>query len=258
MSESFDDAYSEAYDLLYHDKDYEREAAFVAALVERFCPGVAGTGKWLDLACGTGRHAIEWAKLGYDVAGSDPSGGMLSMARKRAESAGYTIEWFPCSFQEAATISRRFDVVSAMFSAVNYLTTYDDLAQGLSSVHGLLREGGVFVFDVWNGTAVLDHHSPTRVRDVEEGRRHVHRVSTTSLDRLRHLATVHYDVLLTDGDRVTARFSEDHCLRYYFPQELRDALDAHGFEFVFWCPFLEPDRELDPLDWNITLVARRT
>jgi hypothetical protein len=120
-----------------------------------------------------------------------------------------------------------------------------------------LRPGGIFVFDIWNGNAVLDHHSPVRVRDVEIDGRRVHRVSTTDLDRLRNIAAVHFDVSVTEGNRIVSQFTEDHVLRYYFPQEMRDALERTGFELIHWCPFLEPNRQLDALDWNITFVAKR-
>ena len=46
--------YSQYYDLLYRDKDYEREAAYIDALLRRH--GVLGK-NILELGSGTGRHA---------------------------------------------------------------------------------------------------------------------------------------------------------------------------------------------------------
>jgi len=47
----------------------------------------------LDMGCGTGRHAIELAKRGYQVTGVDLSSGMLSQAEKTAKAAKVKVEW---------------------------------------------------------------------------------------------------------------------------------------------------------------------
>jgi ubiquinone/menaquinone biosynthesis C-methylase UbiE len=45
----------------------------------------------LDMGCGTGRHAVELAKRGYQVTGVDLSSGMLSQAEKVAKEVN--VEW---------------------------------------------------------------------------------------------------------------------------------------------------------------------
>lgn len=47
----------------------------------------------LDVGCGTGRHSIELAKLGYVVTGLDLSSEMLSRATDAARSAGVDVNW---------------------------------------------------------------------------------------------------------------------------------------------------------------------
>lgn len=44
--------------------------------------------KILDIGCGTGRHAIELTKRGYQVTGIDLSEGQLKRAREKAEKEG--------------------------------------------------------------------------------------------------------------------------------------------------------------------------
>jgi len=46
----------------------------------------------LDVGCGTGRHAVEFARRGFKMTGVDLSSGMLAEAEKAAASAGVTIE----------------------------------------------------------------------------------------------------------------------------------------------------------------------
>lgn len=42
----------------------------------------------LDVACGTGMHAIALAQRGYDVTGADLSAGMIERARENAREIG--------------------------------------------------------------------------------------------------------------------------------------------------------------------------
>src|SRR2546428_4293452 len=88
MSEPFQAGYSAYYDLLYRDKDYAAEARFVAELVRRHGGRPPAGVELLDLACGTGRHLIELARLGMVVAGGGPPGAPLPPAGPHPPPAG--------------------------------------------------------------------------------------------------------------------------------------------------------------------------
>ena len=257
MSDAFQAGYSAYYDLLYQDKDYAAEARFVAELVRRHGGRPPDGVELLDLACGTGRHLIELARLGMVVAGSDQSAAMLEQARRNLERAGVQAPLHAHPFQTADRIGRTFDVVTAMFSAVNYLTTARDISSALGAIGRLLVPGGLFIFDFWNGNAVLHGYSPVRVKDVRVDRRRLLRTSETRLDPVRQTAHVHYTVVILEDGKVVTEFTEDHHLRYYFPQEMVDLLEGHGLEVVQRCPFLEPEAEITPREWNLTYVARK-
>jgi len=248
--------YAQCYALLYRDKDYAGEARFVARLLERYVGKPVEQTEILDLACGAGRHAQELAGMGYRVEGSDLSADMLKVASDLATSLKRPIRLYNESFQTCDRIGRKYDAVVAMFAAIDYLTDYKDIARSLKNIRGLLREGGVFLFDFWNGNAVLPGYSPTRVKRVEEGDETVIRVSNTSLDPVRQIATVHFDFLLLKAGSVLREFSEDHLVRYFFPQEMMDVLSANGFEVIHRCPFLKEDGGIEPEEWNLTYVAR--
>src|SRR5215475_3395300 len=79
MSAVFD-TYADYYDLLYRDKDYAGEALYVQSLLARHGKP---RGAVLDLGCGTGRHALELARLGFAVHGIDASPRMIAHARGR-------------------------------------------------------------------------------------------------------------------------------------------------------------------------------
>jgi SAM-dependent methyltransferase len=248
--------YAQYYDLLYRDKDYPRETAFVVRLLDQLLAARDGPIEILDLACGTGRHTQELARLGYAVEGSDISGDMVAIARERAARLDLDIRYHNESFQSCDRIGRKYDGVISMFSAIDYMTEYRDFARAMLNIRTLLRDGGLLIFDFWNGNAVVSDYSPVRVKRMDGEGRSVIRMSSTSLDKISQIATIKFDFILIQSGAVVREFSEVHRIRYYFPQEMADLLAANGFDLVHRCPFLEPDAPVSSDVWNLTYVAR--
>src|SRR5690606_28196065 len=65
--------------------------------------------KILDVGCGTGRHAIELTKRGYNVTGIDLSESQLSRAKEKAEKESLKINFLR---QDAMNLSfdKEFDI----------------------------------------------------------------------------------------------------------------------------------------------------
>ncbi|HCY89433.1 MAG TPA: class I SAM-dependent methyltransferase, partial [Chitinophagaceae bacterium] len=68
FEEWFDTPY---YHELYAGRDSQEASAFVDQLIQYLKPAPGSV--MLDVACGTGRHAIELADKGFDVTGIDLS-----------------------------------------------------------------------------------------------------------------------------------------------------------------------------------------
>jgi SAM-dependent methyltransferase len=248
--------YSAIYDLIYADKDYPGEARYVAGLIEQFSARKGASAKVIDLACGTGRHAFELAAMGYAVEGSDISAGMIDVARAQARARSLPVRFHNRSFQTADAIEGRFDVALALFASLGYLTRFDDFALALGNVKKRLSPGGIFIFDMWNGAAVLPGYSPHKVREVGDAQRKVERISRTSVDAIAQQARVDFEFRVAYADGTARHFSEEHRVRFYFAQELSDLLSALGFEVLLRCPFLSAGSPLGADDWNMTFVAR--
>lgn len=250
------ETYARYYDQIYHDKDYSGEARYVADLLKRHLPERQARSHIVDLACGTGRHLIELAELGFRVEGSDQSAEMIEVAQKRFAIAGLDARFHNKEFQKCDQIGEKFDAAVALFSSIDYLTDAGDFSLLLSNVKQLMKPQGIFVFDFWNGYAVMRDYSPVRIKDVSKGQTRVIRRSETQLFPLDQIAEVRMSFLVLEGDQRVQEFQELHRMRYYFPREMSEKMTEHGFEIVQTCPFLEPDRNIGPYDWNITLVAK--
>jgi SAM-dependent methyltransferase len=215
----------------------------------------AGPSRLLDLACGTGRHAFELEQMGWAVEGSDISPAMVARAREAASRRASSVRFHNHSFQTADCIGRDFDAVISMFSAIGYLSDHAEFALALRNVRRILSPGGTFVFDYWNGPAVLSDYSPVRVLRKQDGSREILRISETSLDVMRQVAEVKFTFMTFLDGRKTGEFEEVHNVRFFFPREIEALLAAGGFQVAYMSPFLELDRPVHPHDWNVTIAA---
>jgi SAM-dependent methyltransferase len=92
-----------------------KEAAFLAAEL-RLAPGA----RVLDVPCGSGRHAIEIARLGCRVTGVDLSKEQIASARELGAAAGVEIEWRHADMRELPWRSE-FDGAFCMGNSFAYL-----------------------------------------------------------------------------------------------------------------------------------------
>jgi len=102
----------------------------------------------MDLYCGYGRHAIELAKMGYQVVGVDATPAFLEIARQKAAEENVNIA-FQSSDMRKLDYIEQFDAVINMFAAYGYFTDEENL-QVLELINKSLRPGGLFLIDLLN------------------------------------------------------------------------------------------------------------
>jgi SAM-dependent methyltransferase len=255
---AFESNYAEIYDLLYENKDYVGEAAYIDNLIS-LCSRKGKESVILDLACGTGKHTFLLEKLGYNVDGSDISADMIKLAKESSEEKASKANFFNYSFQESNNISGRYDVVISMFSAFDYLNTLTDIEKSLRNIHNLLEDGGMFIFDYWNGNAVVRDYSPVKILRRKNKNGELLRVSETTINPLSQIATVKFTCLYFKDDLKAIEFSEVHDMRYFYFSELENLLMSNGFKIKFRAPFLSKDNSgvFDNYEWNISIVAEK-
>jgi SAM-dependent methyltransferase len=258
MSTSQFNIYAKFYDLLYKDKNYPGEAAYIHQLIGKHSSRQPAQLALLDLACGTGKHLFELSSLGYsDLSGSDISSAMIDVAREKVVETKKNISFHNYSFQDSDQIKGEFDIVISMFSAINYLTSFSDQLKTLKNINGLLKKDGLFIFDYWNGNAVIRDYSPVKVLRKKDDDADIIRISTTELNTVTQTVKVKFDCIYFEGGRAIDEFQEIHNLHYYHFSEMRNLLEVAGFEVLHMSPFMEPEKHVDPHDWNISIVTRK-
>lgn len=102
----------------------------------------------LDVGCGGGLLAEEFARLGCAVTGVDPSEESLAAAREHAATLGLAIEYQRARGEALPFAADSFDVVYCC----DVLEHVDDLRQVLSETARVLKPGGVYLYDTINRT----------------------------------------------------------------------------------------------------------
>lgn len=143
-----------------------------------------------------------------------------------------------------------------MFTVLGYQLEDADVAAALATVRVHLEPGGLFVFDVWNGSAVLADQPGERRVSVTDRTAHITRKTGADLDIERHLIFVTFDFERIDADGRTEEWQEEHIVRYFFPQELELALRQNQLDLLQLCGFPDSDAPADERAWNVVGVAR--
>ena len=131
-------------------------------------------GRLLDVACGSGRHAREFAALGWDVTGVDYSPDLLARARE----AGIAVH--EQDMRKLDVPGAPFDAVTCLFDSIGYPQDNDGIVAALA---GMRRHGRRVAVEFLHAPALLAHADPVRVRRFElpDGGELL-RVSETTLD----------------------------------------------------------------------------
>jgi len=110
----------------------------------------------LDVACGTGLHAILLARMGLHVYGADSSLAMLERAQKHAQEVDAEVTWIHSSMQELTRhVDATFDAVLCLGNSFPHLLTAEDAYEALNNFETLLNPGGIVVIQVLNYDRIL-------------------------------------------------------------------------------------------------------
>ncbi|MFW9919909.1 MAG: class I SAM-dependent methyltransferase [Candidatus Thorarchaeota archaeon] len=112
-------------------------------------------GRALDIACGSGRHAIELAKKGFAVSAFDNSQSMIAAAKQHAHSQGLEIDFRVLSMQDMNKVYHGgFSLVLCLGNSLALLPSIAALKQMIASIHEQMLSNGVLIFQTLNFEAV--------------------------------------------------------------------------------------------------------
>jgi len=219
--------YARYYDLLYRDKDYAAEADYVAGLIKEYYPDAQSI---LELGSGTGIHASLLAKKGFTVHGIERSAEMLARSQtltKHLAAEQERLTFSPGDIR-GTRLDKRFDTVIALFHVMSYQTSNEDVMAAFETARQHLKSGGIFIFDVWYGPAVLTDRPAVRIKRMVDEQTEVTRLAEPVLHPNENRVDVHYHMFVrTRSTQAISELKETHAMRYFFKPEIeRIALNA--------------------------------
>ena len=127
--------------------------------------GLHGNERILDLACGYGRHSLEFARRGYEVVGIDITKIYIDDAVKNAHGNGLDNAKFLCCDIRDVNFDSEFDLVLNLADgAIGYLENDEENLKIFDIVSKALKIGGHHICDLVCGD-YADAHFPVRLWD---------------------------------------------------------------------------------------------
>ena len=186
-----------------------------------------GVQRVLDVACGTGHHAIALARQGYRVVGADLSAAMVKRAQENARAAGADAAFAVAGLGEMAMLGADFDAAICLGNSLPHLLTAEAVAGALADLAAVLRAGGLLVIQNRN----FDRVWVERERFMGP---QAHRQGDREWVFVRfydfHGETITFNMvrLLRDGGSWTQDVESTE-LRPIFGDDLAEALETAGF-----------------------------
>jgi SAM-dependent methyltransferase len=196
------------------DSQISREASFIEESL-----GVAKGSALLDLGCGTGLHAIELTKRGYQVVGYDLSLPMLAKAADEAQDRKQKINFVQGDMRELA-FDEMFDGIYSWNTSFGF---FDEEKNGqvVSRVHRALKKGGQFLLDVVNRDYIIKQ-SPSLAWFEGDG---CICMDEMQIDFITSRMRIKRTMMMDDGRSREIEYS----MRIYSLHELGKLLHEHGF-----------------------------
>ncbi len=207
----------------------------------------------LDIACGTGRHAIELTKRGYHVVGFDLSEGQLRVAREKAAAAGVSVELRRRDATEPH-FTAEFDA-ALMFceGAFPLMETDEKNFAILRHAAAALRPDGKLMMTTLNALFPLFHS----VKDFLNANASGAATGQLTFDWMTFREQT--ELTFTDDDGQSQTITANQ--RYYTPPELRWLLQTAGFAKVdiYGCKLGQFSRAdaLTTEDFEMLVVAEK-
>ena len=202
-----------------------RRPETVRATVEHLVDalGLRSGSRLLDLGCGPGLYAAEFARHGIHVTGVDLSANSIDYGMRQATLDGHDIDYRVGDYTRVA-LGGPYDAAVLIYLDFGVLS--DDARERLlGAVAAALRPGGAFAFDVYTPAKrrVVDGHISVERSAGGFWRPHSHVVIETTYRYDGHLDLEQHTVV--DNDRITTYRVWD---RAYTFTEMQRLLARHG------------------------------
>ncbi len=214
--------FSDYYELLYKDKDYNAEAAYIHNLISRHNANFKDI---LEFGSGTGKHARILAGLGYTVHGIELSENMISKAK--------IVPGFTCQQGDitSSKMDKTYDVVTSLFHVMCYQITNKQLNGVFENAAAHLNKDGLFIFDFWYSPAVYAQKPSVRVKRAANEKIEITRIAEPVIIPNENRVDINYSIYVKSLiDQKIHMITETHSVRHFSLPEIDIICEMYGFK----------------------------
>ena len=249
MSETYYEKYSNYYDTIHIDKDYEIESN----LINKYS---TNKNSLLDVGCGTANHSIILSEYFKKIVGVDLSKSMLNEAKKKIDLL--KISNVELTNSELCSIDGTFDTIISMFNVVNHIQSLEELSMFFEDVKNKLNEDGIFIFDCWNGTACrmempTEYHK--KFVNYDWYTLELETNTTSNLFDAWSLVETKVNVY-SEGDKVD-EFKYGILHKLWTPDILKSLIEISGMKVVNIVPSFNDEEIAKANDYRITFISKK-
>lgn len=204
--------------------NYERWANYLIVL---FAKADFRVKHVLDISCGTGSLLTQLGQYDFELTGFDESFNMVRIARKKFQQANLAIPVW-CGTMRHFACARPFDAVVSTYDSLNYCLQPEELQTVFEHASGLLRPGGLFVFDLCTDKNSRQHFVNYIERDGADEFEYVRQAYYL---RKKRIQVNEFTIQWHDHDH-DRTYHEIHRQRIYRIDEIKAIIPAMRFEVV--------------------------
>jgi SAM-dependent methyltransferase len=137
------DAFARVYNRHWGPRAGEKNFSL---LKEMLLPRLPANAQILDLCCGAGQLVQALAATGYRVTGLDGSEELLTLARQNAPGVEFVL-----ADARSFSLPPDYDAAISVSDSLNHIMSLLELTLAFQHVYAVLRDGGLFFFDLNRG-----------------------------------------------------------------------------------------------------------
>lgn len=217
--------FAAVYDMFMDNIPYEEWCEYLTGLLHDY--GVKD-GLLLDLGCGTGSLTELLAERGYDMIGIDYSEEMLDLAMEKRMESGNDILYL-CQDMREFELYGTVGAVVSICDCMNYITEPEDLVTVFELVNNYLDPEGIFIFDL-----NTEYKYETLMGDstIAEDREDSSFIWENQYEKEEKINIYDVSIFIKEKEDLYRKYHETHYQRAYSLEEIREALEEAGMEFV--------------------------
>ena len=209
---------SEEYLKVYRHRDQKEANELVQLVIKNI--DVSKVKNVLDMAAGSGRHAIIFTEKGFKVTAVDLSENLLSIGKKNAENENVKIEFVHSDIRNFNP-SIKYNLILNLFTSIGYFEKDEENYFILSKAYNLLENNGYFVLDYFNKNFVENNLVPSTVDEFDG--------SVITQNRFIEGERIIKEITIDNKGKINKYFES---VRMFSKDELINMMEKLGFRII--------------------------